>query len=393
MTIRFLDELELAGKRVLLRVDFNVPLNDRREVADDTRIRAALPTIRFLLDRGAKVILMSHLGRPKGSPDRRWTLEPVGASLAALLKREVVHTDDCVGSGVKKVVSEMREGGLVLLENLRFHEGETRNDPGFAQRLAAFGDAYVDDAFGAVHRAHASVDALPRLFPDRAAGFLIRAELDALSRLAHTPERPYVAVLGGAKVSDKIGVLEHLMGRVDSVAVGGAMAYTFLAALGVPVGASRVEAEKTWQARRLLDRAQERGIEVLLPTDHVVSSAADGSAPAEVVQGPIPDGMMGLDIGPATAARFAERVLSARTVFWNGPMGLFEVDAFAAGTMALSRALADCGGYTVVGGGDSAAAIARAGLADRVSHVSTGGGASLEYLEGKELPGLKALEV
>jgi len=393
MAIRYVDALGFAGKRVLVRVDFNVPLTQKGEVADDTRIRAALPTIRLLLEQGARVVLASHLGRPKGAPDPRYSLEPAGARLAELLGRDVVHTDDCVGPGVRKVVADMREGGLVLLENLRFHEGETKNDAGFAERLASLAEGYVNDAFGAAHRAHASVDAVPRLFPDRAAGLLIRAEIEALSRLLEGPKRPYVAVLGGAKVGDKIGVFENLLGRVDAFLVGGAMAYTFLAALEVPVGASRVEADKVWQARRILERARERGVELLLPTDHVVSAAADGSAPSRVVSGAIPDGEMGLDIGPETAARYAAWIGECRTVFWNGPMGLFEVHDFAGGTRAVAAALAASSGYTVVGGGDSAAAIAQAGHADKVSHVSTGGGASLEYLEGRELPGLKALEV
>ncbi len=393
LTIRFVDELDVTGRRVLVRVDYNVPTDSKGDITDDNRIRASLPTLRSLVDRNAKVILCSHSGRPKGVPDPRYSLESAAARLAELLACDVIHTDDCIGPGVRKVVSEMKEGGVILLENLRFHEGETRNDPSFASALAQWGEVYVNDAFGAAHRAHASVDATARLFSERAAGFLIRDELVALDKLLKEPVRPFVAVLGGAKVSDKMGVFENLLQRVDTFIVGGAMAYTFLAAKGVAVGASRLEEDKVWLAKRILERAQEKGVTFLLPTDHVVSATADGASPVSVVEGAIPQGQMGLDIGPATRNRYSAQVQAAGTVFWNGPMGLFEVGAFASGTRSLARAMALCPGYTVVGGGDSAAAASQFGVSQAVSHVSTGGGASLEYLEGKELPGLLALNV
>lgn len=390
MFIPTVQDLDVGGKRVLVRVDFNVPLRDG-QITDDTRIRAAMPTIRHLLEAGAKLVLMSHLGRPKGEPDPRYSLEPVAARLADLLEGEVIHTDDCIGSGVRKVVGEMHEGDVVLLENTRFHAGEKKNDPIFAEKLAAAGEIYVNDAFGTLHRAHASTVGVPALLPERAMGMLVRREVEALGKLLEEPPRPFVAILGGAKVSDKIGVLDNLVSKADAFVVGGAMANTFLAAQDRPVGKSLVERDKIWQAKKIMERAADRGVALTLPTDFVVAAATDGSAPASTVS-VIPDDQMALDIGPESVAAFSEVLSSAETVFWNGPMGLFEVSPFDAGTRGVAEALAASSAYSVVGGGDSAAALAQMGLAEEVSHVSTGGGASMALIAGNELPGIKALE-
>ena len=390
MAIRTLEQIDVGGKRVLVRVDFNTPLRDG-EIADSTRIVAAIPTIRHLLAANARVILMSHLGRPKGQVRPKFSLEPVAARLAELPDGEVIFTDDCIGFGVRKVVGDMRDGDLVLLENLRFHEGEAANDATFAERLAVHAEIYVNDAFGTLHRAHASTAGVPAIVEQRAMGKLVEREVQALGGLLHKPERPFVAILGGAKVSDKIAVFENLIPRVDAFLVGGAMAYTFLAAMEEPVGDSRVEREKVWQARKIMDRAADRGVELYLPVDHVVSEAIDGSAPGVAVD-KIPDGTMGVDIGPATVGRYADALAGAKTIFWNGPMGVFEVPPFDAGTRGVAEAVAASSAFSAVGGGDSAAALAQLGLADEVSHVSTGGGASLAYLGGTQLPGLVALE-
>jgi phosphoglycerate kinase len=392
MTVRSVRDLGVQGKRVLVRVDFNVPLNADGSVADDTRIRAALPTLQLLLDGGARPILISHLGRPKGAPAPEYSTEPAGAVLAELLGRPVIHTDDCIGWGPRKLAHDMNEGDVLLLENLRFHPGEEAGDLAFAEKLAELGDAYVSDAFGTLHRAHASVSTLPSLFPGRrAAGLLVDRELEKLGALMNDPGKPFVAVLGGAKVSDKIKVIESLLRRVNVLLIGGAMAYTFLRAKGIDTGSSRVEEDKVWLAKKILDKAHDLGVGVRLPEDHVVAPAIDAPDQARVVKD-LPPGWMGLDIGPATLERYALEVQQAATVFWNGPMGVFEVDAFARGTEGLARAVARSRAYSVIGGGDSAAAVAKFGLADDVSHVSTGGGASLEFLEGKVLPGIAALE-
>ncbi len=390
MTIRTLEDIDVAGKRTLVRVDFNVPLRDGA-ITDNNRILAALPTIRHLIEAGARVILMSHLGRPKGEVKPEFTLEPVAARLAELLDHDVIFTDDCIGSGVRKLTSEMRDGDLVLLENLRYHKGETRNDPNFAEQLAAPAEVYVNDAFGTLHRAHASTAGVPALVADRAAGHLVQREIRALGGLLRSPDRPFVAILGGAKVSDKIAVFDNLMSKVDAFLVGGAMAYTFMVAQERPVGGSRVERDKVWQAQRILERAAKRGVEIHLPVDHVVSTAIDGSVPGEVVE-VIPDGQLGVDVGPATVARFGEVLAGARTIFWNGPMGIFEVEGFDGGTRGVAEAVAAADAFSAVGGGDSAAALKQMGLADQVTHVSTGGGASMELVSGSELPGLVALE-
>ena len=393
--IRSIKQLDIGGKRLFIRVDFNVPLDKKtRKVKDDARIRAALPTIRYALSRKAKAILASHLGRPDGKVVPEMSLEPAGARLSQLLGQDVIFADDCVGDGVKKLVGELREGQVLLLENLRFHPEEEANDDGFSRELASLCDAYVDDAFGTVHRVHASTVGMVKYVPQRGAGFLVLAELKHLQPLLKGAPKPYLAILGGAKVSDKIKVIEQLLNKVDALLIGGAMAYTFLSARGVPVGASRVEKDKIDVARRILDKAAQSRVEVLLPVDHVVAKEPKAGVPTQVVA-QIPEGMLGLDIGPKAREQYRQRILGAKTVFWNGPMGLFEVSEFAAGTLAVAEALAEAtsrGARTVVGGGDSAAACAEMGMADKVTHVSTGGGASLEFLEGRELPGIKVLE-
>lgn len=387
--IACIDALPIEGKRVFIRVDFNVPIEGGK-VTDDTRIRAAIPTIQHALGRGARVVLASHLGRPKGKKTG-FSLEPAGARLAELLGVEVLLTDDCIGDGARKVVSDLREGKVALLENLRYHDEEEANDEAFARELARGIDVYCNDAFGAAHRAHASVEALPRLLPVRGAGFLMHAEVRALSRLLGPVERPYVAILGGAKVSDKIAVLENLVTRVDALCIGGAMANTFLRSRGDDMGASLVEEDKLHIARNIVAKAQERGVQVLLPTDLKIAASKDATEGQVVEAGKVPPGQLALDIGPASVAGFRDRIVRAKVVFWNGPMGLFENPAFAEGTMGVARAAAECQGYTVVGGGDSVAAIQKGGLASRFGHVSTGGGASLELLEGRKLPGIEAL--
>lgn len=392
MTARSVDELDVAGKRVLVRVDFNVPLDEDGAITDDNRIRAALPTIRHLVDAGARVILMSHLGRPKGERVPGLSTLPAGARLAELLERDVIHSEDTVGWGPRKLAQDLGNGDVLLLENLRFHAEEEKGDLRFAEQLAELGEMYVSDAFGVLHRPHASVSVLPSLFPGKTAmGFLVQTEVRKLGALLHEPAKPFVAILGGAKVSDKISVIEALLRRVDRLLIGGAMAYTFMKAKDEEVGSSRVEDDKVWLARKVLDRAQELGVGIRLPIDHVVSRAFGDTDNARVTD-TIERGWMGLDIGPATVERYALELQGASTIFWNGPMGVFEQEAFAAGTEGVARAVARSRGYSVVGGGDSAAAVAKFGLADDVGHVSTGGGASLEYVQGVQLPGLVALE-
>jgi len=395
VSFRSIDDLQLTGKRVFVRVDFNVPLDEQRNVTDDTRIREALPTLRRVLQMGGKLIVASHLGRPKGV-DPKLSLEPAARVLSELLGKpyEVLLADDCVGDGVRKMVKDQTPTQVVLLENLRFHKEEEANDPAFARALAENADVWVMDAFGTAHRAHASTAGMAPFVKERAAGYLMVKELEFLGRLLKSPGMPYVAVLGGAKVSDKIKVIESLLPRVSSLIVGGAMAYTFLKAQGIEVGKSRVEADKLDVARRALEAAERLGKAVVLPIDHIASTDPTGNAHVrEVKERALPAEMMGLDIGPRTRALFAEHLRPAHTVLWNGPMGLFEVPAFAAGTKAVAETIAGLkDATTVVGGGDSAAAVQEFGLAKKMSHVSTGGGASLEFLEGKELPGVKALE-
>jgi phosphoglycerate kinase len=385
-----LGDLDAAGKRVFVRADLNVPLRDG-QVTDDLRLRSSVPTLRRLLDQGARVVVASHLGRPKGAPDPAYSLAPVGAKLAELLGTEVVVADDVVGDDARAKAAALEPGQVLLLENLRFDPGETANDDAFADALASFADVYVDDAFGAAHRAHASISGIPARLPGYA-GELLERELEVLGGLLADPARPYVAVLGGAKVSDKLIVLDNLLQRVDVVAVGGAMAFTFLVAEGHDVGASRVERDQVDTVRDLIAAARERGVQVLLPTDVVVAAEFAEDAPASTVTiAGIPADQLGLDIGPDTADRYAGAIAAAGSVFWNGPMGVFEWEPFAAGTRTVAEAVAKAPGFTVVGGGDSAAAIRAFGLDDQVDHVSTGGGASLELLEGKDLPGVAAL--
>ncbi|MFS8531137.1 phosphoglycerate kinase [Sphaerobacter thermophilus] len=390
MPIRTLDDLDVAGKRVLVRVDYNVPLDDGR-ITDDTRIRATLPTIQALRERGAAIILVSHLGRPKGKVREELRLAPVAARLGELLGEPVKYARDVVGPEAQAMASSLQPGGVGLLENVRFEPGEEANDPEFARQLASLADCYVNDAFGAAHRAHASTTAVADLLPS-ASGLLMQREIAALTKVLESPEHPAALILGGAKVSDKVGVIEHLLDRVDLLLLGGGMANTFLKAEGFPVGRSLVEDDKLDVARATLDRARERGVTVLLPVDVVVAPRLENDAPTRVVPvEQVGDDDAIYDIGPQTVARFAEALRSARTVVWNGPMGVFEVPAFAAGTRGVAEAVASCEGFTLIGGGDSVAAVEQMGLADRISHISTGGGASLEFLEGKDLPGVAVL--
>ena len=386
-----LDGLDVAGRRVLVRCDLNVPLEDGR-ITDDLRVRASVPTLKALLDRGALLAVCSHLGRPKGKVVESLRLAPVGARLAELLGSNVTALDAITGEQVEAACAS--DDPIVLLENLRFDPGEEANDPAFSGALAGLADAYVDDAFGAVHRSHASVVGVPERFEDKAAGLLLAEEVGVLARLLHSPDKPFVAVLGGAKVSDKLGVLDNLIDRVDALCIGGAMAFTLLKARGQSVGRSLVEEDRIGEVGQVLEAAGSKKIEVLLPRDVVAAASPDGDADyATVMLEDIGD-RMGVDIGPQTARRFAEVITTARTVLWNGPMGIFEIEPFAAGTRAVAQALAqatDAGAFTVAGGGDSAAALAELGLAGAISHLSTGGGASLEFLEGKDLPGVAAL--
>jgi len=395
--MKIIDQVDLDGKRTFIRVDFNVPLEDRdgvRTITDDSRIRAALPTIRHAVDRGARVVLASHLGRPKGKADPRESLAPAARRLAELLGKPVPLAPDCIGPEVAQRIESLAKGQLLMLENLRFHAGEEKNDPAFAADLAALADVYVNDAFGAAHRAHASTAGMAALVPVRAAGFLLRDELRHLGALLDAPAKPFVAILGGAKVSDKISVIENLLPRIDTLLVGGAMAYTFLRARGIPVGDSRVEADKVEQAAETLREAEARGVRLLLPVDHVVASKPEAGAASHTTSGAaIDDGWLGVDIGPKTRERYAAEIAAARTVLWNGPMGIFEIEAFAGGTVAVAHAVAAArDAFTVVGGGDSVAAVTQVGVAGRIGHISTGGGASLEFLEGQTLPGVAALE-
>ena len=392
MSIRSIRNLDLAGKRVLIRVDFNVPLG-AGAVGDDTRIRASLPTIRYALERGATVVLASHLGRPKGKAQAALSLGPVARHLSDLLGQPVRFASDCVGEAASTTVAAAHPGDVVLLENLRFHAGEERNDAEFAAALGALADVYVNDAFGAAHRAHASTAGVVAHVADAGAGLLMGAELDHLGSLLGNPARPFVAVLGGAKVSGKLDVIENLLGRVDALLIGGAMAYTFFARRGLPVGKSLVEPDLLEAAAVVERDARRSGVDLRLPSDHVVTARIAAGADTETldVRDAAIGERLGVDIGPGTSAAYATVIGGAGTVVWNGPMGVFEIDAFAAGTLAVARAVAETAGTTVVGGGDSVAAVAKAGVRDRISHISTGGGASLEFLAGRTLPGVSAL--
>ncbi|MCR4425349.1 MAG: phosphoglycerate kinase [Firmicutes bacterium] len=385
-------DVDLAGKRVFVRVDFNVPMSDDQHITDDTRIVAALPTIKYLLERGARVILASHLGRPKGRPAPEFSLSPVAARLSELLNLPVRKLDDCVGPEVGAAVSQMKPGDIVLLENVRFHREEEENDPDFASRLAALADVFVNDAFGTAHRAHASTEGIARYIPG-VAGFLMQKEIEIMGGALSDPKRPFIAVLGGAKVVDKLGVIENLIQKVDGLLIGGGMAFTFLAAKGYEVGKSLLDVERVEFARDMMARAEARGVSIELPIDIVVAERFEASARSRVVAvDKIPGDWMGLDIGPKTADRFSGIIMRAGTVIWNGPMGAFEMAAFASGTSAIARAMAESPAVTIVGGGDSAAACEQFGVAEKMTHVSTGGGASLEFLEGRELPGVAVLQ-
>ncbi len=392
MSIRSIRNLDLAGKRVLIRVDFNVPLA-AGAVGDDTRIRASLPTIRYALERGATVVLASHLGRPRGKAQAALSLGPVAGRLSDLLGQPVRFASDCVGEAAGGTVAAAHPGDVVLLENLRFHAGEERNEAEFAAALGALADVYVNDAFGAAHRAHASTTGVVAHVADAGAGLLMGAELDHLGSLLGNPARPFAAVLGGAKVSGKLDVIENLLGRVDALLIGGAMAYTFFARRGLPVGKSLVEPDLLEAAAVVERDARRAGVDLRLPSDHVVTARIAAGADTETldVRDAAIGDRLGVDIGPGTSAAYATVIGGAGTVVWNGPMGVFEIDAFAAGTLAVARAVAETAGTTVVGGGDSVAAVANAGVRDQINHISTGGGASLEFLAGRTLPGVSAL--
>ncbi len=389
--IKSIDQADVAGKRVLCRVDFNVPVSNG-VVADDTRIRAALPTIEYLVDYGAKVILMSHLGRPSGDGfESDFSLEPAASRLSELIGRPVVFASDTIGPDAQAKAAELQDGGVLLLENLRFDKREKKNDPDFAASLAALGQVYVNDAFGTAHRSHASTEGVAHLLPAYA-GFLMRKEVDTLTGMLAAPKRPFVAILGGSKVSDKVAVIDALIDKVDTLIIGGGMCFTFIAANGHSVGTSLMEEDWVDRARQMMAKAEERGVDLLLPVDVVVADrfAAD-SAHKTVPVDSIPDDMMGLDIGPETTERYAAAIADAGTVFWNGPMGVFEMDAFAAGTEGVAKAVAQCSGDTIIGGGDSVAAVNKFGLGDKMTFISTGGGASMELVQGSALPGVEAL--
>lgn len=388
MTIR---DVDFSGKKVFCRVDFNVPIDENGQVGDDTRIRAALPTIRHIIDGGGRLILASHLGRPKGTVKPEFSLKPIAPYLGELLDLKVSMAPDCIGPAVQEQADTLQNGDILLLENVRFHAGETENDPDFSRQLASLADVYVNDAFGTAHRAHSSTEGVARILKPAVAGYLIEKEIRFLGGALTEPERPFVAILGGAKVSDKIGVIENLLDKVDSLLIGGGMAYTFLKARGGQVGDSLVEEDRLDLSKELMDKAAAKGVKLLLPSDHLIADKFSKDAEARSCSGDIPEGTMALDIGPETISAYSETLKSAATVVWNGPMGVFEFEAFSQGTFAIARALADSEAISIIGGGDSVAAVQKAGLTEKMSHISTGGGASLEYLEGRELPGIAAL--
>ena len=390
-----INDLNLKDKKVLVRVDFNVPLDENLKVTDDIRIVSSLPTIKKIISDGGKAILMSHLGRPKGKVNPKYSLKPAAEKLGELLGKEVTLVPDCIGGGVKQIVDNMKVGDVVLLENLRFHEEEEKNDPGFAKQLSEFGEVYINDAFGSAHRAHASTEGVTKYIDKCAAGYLMQKELEYLGSAVSSPAKPYCAILGGAKISGKIDVINNLLDKVDSMLIGGGMAFTFFKAQGKEIGKSLLEEEKLELAKELLEKVKGMNVKFLLPVDIVVADEFKNESPSEAVSvDNVASGKMGLDIGPETVKLFKDEIMKSKTIVWNGPMGVFEMPNFAEGTFKVAKALAEAtsnGAVTVVGGGDSSAAISKAGLEDKVSHVSTGGGASLEFLEGKTLPGVAAL--
>jgi len=384
-------DVDINGKKVIMRVDFNVPLDKEGNITDDTRIKAALPTIKYVLEKNTKLILMSHLGRPKGQIKEELRLIPVGKRLSELLEKEVIICKDCIQEETKKIISGMQIGDVALLENLRFNKEEEANDPGFAKALAEYADIYVNDAFGTAHRAHASTEGIAHYIP-AVAGLLMEKEISFLGKLLFQPEQPYIAIIGGAKVSTKIGVLEKLVERINTLIIGGGMSYTFLKAKGFEVGKSLVETDKVNLAFEIIKKTDEKGVKLILPLDHIVVEKIGEDAKIMIVgTNAIPSNMIGVDIGPKTIKVCKREIKNSKTILWNGPMGIFEIDKFAKGTNKIAKSLASSNGVTVVGGGDSVAAVNKAGVADKISHVSTGGGASLEFLEGKELPGIKAI--
>ncbi len=391
--MNFVTDLDVKGKRVFLRVDFNVPLDENGAIRDDTRIRASLPTISWLLDHGARLIIASHLGRPKGMADPKMSLAPAAKRLAELIPNKVVMAPDVVGDEVRRLKRGLGEGEALLLENVRFYKEEEKNDPGFAGKLAEAIDVFVNDAFGSSHRAHASVVGIADLVPLKAAGYLMKKEVDYLKKAVHTPVKPYVAILGGAKASDKIEIIESLLGKANHILIGGAMAYTFLKAQGLGVGKSLVEDDQSEVALVILEKARASDVSFHLPQDHVLARAAEAGAETKIVETlPFPADMMGVDIGPKTVAAYSAVIATAKTIFWNGPMGIFEIEEFAKGTIGVAKAVAASGAVSIVGGGDSVAAVKKAGVKDKISHISTGGGASLEYIAYETLPGITALE-
>ena len=391
MAIRRVDQIDLKGKRVFVRVDFNVPLGEKNEITDDTRITLSLPTLRFVIESGGKAILASHLGRPKGKRDPKYSLSPVAERLSQLLGQNVTLANDCIGGEVQKLIEKTGERDVLLLENLRFHPEEEKNDEAFSRALASLCEIYVNDAFGAAHRAHASTEGMTRYLKTVAAGFLMTEEIESLEKALVNPQKPYVAILGGAKISDKIGVIQNLLDKVTTLLIGGGMAYTFLKGIGVEVGKSLVEENQIGFSRDLLEKAKGK-VKFLLPSDHIAAERIDSKAEKKVAKnGEIPSGWVCLDIGPETVRAFSEEIKGAKTIVWNGPMGVFEMEPFSQGTFGIARAVANSSAFSIVGGGDSVAAVNKAGVADRISHISTGGGASLEFLEGKKLPGIEAL--
>jgi phosphoglycerate kinase len=391
--IKTIRDFNLRERKVFLRLDLNVPM-ENGVVTDVTRIEATLPTIKHALENGAKLMIASHLGRPKSKDDKKYSMEPVGAKLSELTGLEVILVDEFSEDAIKVALSSLKRNQVVLLENVRFEEGETKNSTEFAQIFAACTDVYINDAFGASHRAHATIEALPQMIPEKGIGFLIEKEIEMLDRLMQNPAKPYLAILGGAKISDKIAVIEKFIDIVDGFVIGGAMAYTFLKARGIAVGQSLVESDKLNYAREMIKRMEARNKTLLLPVDHVIATGIKDVASAQTTNGEaIPEGFMGVDIGPRTIQNFSSALREAKTIFWNGPMGVFEVEAFSKGTFAIAKILAENTGFRVVGGGDSAAAAEQSGYADKMSHISTGGGASLEYLQGDRLPGLEVLRV